>query len=80
VFYIASMWIAGIMQGLMWRAVNEDGTLTYTFVEALAATHPYYIGRMIGGSIFLSGMFFMAYNVAMTIIKTEPRDLPADYE
>jgi cytochrome c oxidase cbb3-type subunit 1 len=78
VFYIASMWIAGVMQGLMWRAVNEDGTLTYTFVEALAATHPYYIGRMIGGAIFLSGMFVMAYNVAMTIIKTEPRDLPAE--
>lgn len=78
VFYIASMWISGVMQGLMWRAVNEDGTLTYTFVEALAASHPYYIGRMIGGAIYLSGMLVMGYNVAMTIIKTEPRDLPAE--
>ena len=78
VFYIASMWIAGVMQGLMWRAVNADGTLTYSFIEGVAATHPYYIGRMIGGAIFLSGMFVMAYNVAMTIIKTEPRDLPKE--
>ncbi len=67
VFYIASMWVAGIMQGLMWRAVNDDGTLTYTFVEALKATHPYYIVRFIGGGIFLSGMFVMAYNVWKTI-------------
>jgi cytochrome c oxidase cbb3-type subunit 1 len=78
VFYIASMWIAGVMEGLMWRAVNEDGSLTYSFIEVVAATHPYYVGRIIGGAIFLSGMFVMAYNVAMTIIKTEPRDLPAE--
>jgi hypothetical protein len=43
VFYIASMWIAGVMQGLMWRATNADGTLTYTFVESLNATYPYYL-------------------------------------
>jgi cytochrome c oxidase cbb3-type subunit 1 len=67
VFYIASMWVAGIMQGLMWRAVNDDGTLTYTFVEALEATHPYYIVRAFGGLLFLSGMFIMLYNVIKTI-------------
>lgn len=76
VLYIASMWIAGVMQGLMWRAVNEDGTLTYTFVEALAATHPYYIGRLIGGIMFLSGMIVMAWNVAQTIRGVPARDLP----
>jgi cytochrome c oxidase cbb3-type subunit 1 len=48
VFYIASMWIAGVMQGLMWRATNPDGTLTYTFVEALNATYPYYFVRLLG--------------------------------
>jgi hypothetical protein len=49
VFYIAAMWIAGVMQGLMWRATNDDGTLTYTFVESLKATYPYYLARFGGG-------------------------------
>lgn len=66
VFYIASMWIAGVMQGLMWRATNPDGTLTYSFVEALNATYPYYLGRLAGGVIVLSGMFVMAWNVVRT--------------
>ncbi|MFZ5562292.1 MAG: cytochrome-c oxidase, cbb3-type subunit I [Pseudomonadota bacterium] len=76
VLYIASMWIAGVMQGLMWRAVNADGTLTYSFVEALAATQPYYIGRLVGGVFFLAGMLVMAWNVAMTIRSAAVRDLP----
>ena len=67
VFYVTSMWIAGVMQGLMWRAVNEDGTLTYTFVEALKATWPYYVGRLTGGLLFLTGMLIMAFNVYRTI-------------
>jgi cytochrome c oxidase cbb3-type subunit 1 len=72
VLYIASMWIAGLMQGLMWRAVNDDGTLTYTFVEALKATRPYYMGRLAGGLAFLIGMLVMAYNVFRTIRGAEP--------
>ncbi len=67
VLYIASMWIAGVMQGLMWRAVNPDGTLTYTFVEGVKATFPYYVVRMIGGLLYLSGMLLMAYNVIKTV-------------
>ncbi|OUS25632.1 cytochrome-c oxidase, cbb3-type subunit I [Gammaproteobacteria bacterium 45_16_T64] len=67
VLYIASMWVAGITQGLMWRAINDDGTLTYTFVEALKATYPYYVIRWVGGLLFLSGMFFMAFNTWKTI-------------
>lgn len=67
VLYIASMWVAGITQGLMWRAINDDGTLTYTFVEALKATYPYYIIRWVGGVLFLSGMFVMAFNTWKTI-------------
>ncbi len=67
VLYIASMWVAGITQGLMWRAINDDGTLTYTFVEALKATYPYYIIRWVGGLMFLGGMFVMAYNAWKTI-------------
>ena len=67
VLYIASMWIAGVMQGLMWRAVNEDGTLTYSFVESLERMYPYYTIRFLGGLLFLVGMLIMAYNVFKTI-------------
>ncbi|MDP1540555.1 MAG: cytochrome-c oxidase, cbb3-type subunit I [Moraxellaceae bacterium] len=77
VFYIVSMWISGITQGLMWRAVNSDGTLTYSFIESVVASMPMYVGRFIGGAIFLTGMFVMAYNVYMTIKREQPRDLPA---
>jgi cytochrome c oxidase cbb3-type subunit 1 len=54
------------MQGLMWRAVNDDGTLTYSFVESLQATYPFYAVRLAGGLLVLSGMFIMAYNVWKT--------------
>jgi cytochrome c oxidase cbb3-type subunit 1 len=67
VLYVASMWIAGVMQGLMWRATNADGTLTYTFVESLKATYPYYAVRLVGGTLVFLGMFLMAWNVAKTI-------------
>jgi cytochrome c oxidase cbb3-type subunit 1 len=66
VLYIAAMWIAGVMQGLMWRAVNPDGTLTYSFAEAVKAMYPYYMVRLLGGVLFLSGMLIMAYNVWKT--------------
>ena len=55
VLYIAAMWIAGVMQGLMWRAVNTDGTLTYAFVESVKATYPFYAIRLVGGVLFLAG-------------------------
>jgi cytochrome c oxidase cbb3-type subunit 1 len=66
VFYIAAMWIAGVMQGLMWRATNPDGTLTYSFVETLSATYPYYLVRFGGGLLVLSGMLLMALNTWKT--------------
>jgi cytochrome c oxidase cbb3-type subunit 1 len=66
------MWIAGVMQGLMWRATNADGTLTYTFVEALKATYPYYAIRLVGGVLVLFGMFLMVYNVIKTIDQGRP--------
>jgi cytochrome c oxidase cbb3-type subunit 1 len=75
VLYVTSMWIAGVMQGLMWRAVNSDGTLTYTFVESLKATYPYYAIRLLGGLMFLSGMLIMAYNVWRTVRDTQPVDV-----
>ena len=67
VLYITAMWVNGITQGLMWRAVNNDGTLTYSFVEAMQASKPGYLVRFIGGCIFLSGMLLMAFNVWMTV-------------
>ncbi|MBU1191111.1 MAG: cytochrome-c oxidase, cbb3-type subunit I [Gammaproteobacteria bacterium] len=72
VLYIAAMWIAGVMQGLMWRAVNDDGTLTYSFVESLERMYPFYFVRFLGGAIFLSGMLIMAYNVYKTIAGQRP--------
>jgi cytochrome c oxidase cbb3-type subunit 1 len=69
VLYIAAMWIAGVMQGLMWRAINDDGTLTYTFVEGVKATYPYYVIRVLGGALYLGGMLIMAWNVALTALK-----------
>ncbi len=67
VLYIASMWIAGVMQGLMWRATNADGTLTYAFIESIKATYPYYVIRLLGGVFYLSGMLIMLFNMAMTM-------------
>jgi cytochrome c oxidase cbb3-type subunit 1 len=66
VLYIAAMWIAGVMQGLMWRAVNPDGSLTYTFVESVKATFPFYVIRLAGGVLYLGGMCVMLWNTVMT--------------
>jgi cytochrome c oxidase cbb3-type subunit 1 len=76
VLYIAAMWAAGVTQGLMWRATNPDGTLTYAFIDSVKASHPYFVIRLIGGIMFLSGMFVMAYNVARTIMQGKPVDAP----
>ena len=67
ILYIVAMWISGIMQGLMWRAIDEDGTLTYAFIEVVMATHPFYILRLIGGLLFLTGMLIMLFNTFMTV-------------
>ncbi|AOZ51871.1 cytochrome-c oxidase, cbb3-type subunit I [Chromobacterium vaccinii] len=68
VLYIAALWISGVMQGLMWRALNPDGTLTYAFVEAVKATYPYHTVRLLGGFLYLSGMLLMAYNTYRTVV------------
>ena len=72
VLYIVAMWVAGIMQGLMWRAVNDDGTLTYSFIESVEAMHPFYILRFVGGLLFLLGTAVMAYNLWMTVKGSKP--------
>lgn len=81
VLYIASMWVNGIAQGLMWRAFNSDGTLTYSFAETIEASYPGYYVRLLGGFIFFAGMLVMAYNLWRTVgggekeaaIAAEPR-------
>ncbi|MBI5588264.1 MAG: cytochrome-c oxidase, cbb3-type subunit I [Deltaproteobacteria bacterium] len=77
VLYIVAMWISGIMQGLMWRAVNPDGSLTYTFAESVAAMHPYYAMRLLGGLVFLGGMVVMAYNLIRTASSEETEEIVA---
>jgi cytochrome c oxidase cbb3-type subunit 1 len=76
VLYIAAMWIAGVMQGLMWRATNPDGTLTYAFVESVKATYPFYAIRLLGGVLFFTGMLLMAYNTLKTIAGGKAYDAP----
>jgi cytochrome c oxidase cbb3-type subunit 1 len=76
VLYIASLWISGVMQGLMWRAVNADGTLTYSFVESVKASYPFWTIRVLGGLLFLGGMILMAYNMFKTIAGGNTEDAP----
>jgi cytochrome c oxidase cbb3-type subunit 1 len=66
VLYIAALWISGVMQGLMWRSINADGTLTYTFVESVKASYPFYVLRLAGGLLYLGGMIIMLWNTLMT--------------
>jgi cytochrome c oxidase cbb3-type subunit 1 len=73
--YITAMWVSGIMQGLMWRAVDALGFLQYSFVESSQASHPYYVIRAIGGVMYAAGGFIMAYNVARTVRGDAPVDL-----
>jgi len=79
VLYIAAMWIAGVMEGLMWRSVNPDGTLTYTFVESVKATFPFYVLRLVGGLLYLTGMVVMVWNMVKTVAagRVEPASIPA---
>jgi cytochrome c oxidase cbb3-type subunit 1 len=76
VLYIASMWIAGVMQGLMWRDVNPDGTLTWAFIEGVKASYPYWTIRLLGGLLYLGGMFIMVYNMIRTIAGQKGVDAP----
>jgi cytochrome c oxidase cbb3-type subunit 1 len=77
VLYIASMWVNGLLQGLMWRATSVDGTLTYSFAEAVEASYPGHYVRFIGGTIFLIGMLIMAFNVYKTVRGEKREEEPA---
>lgn len=65
-FYIFAMWVSGISHGLMSRAVEDDYTLSYSFIEIVKASHPYYVLRLFGGILFFSGMLVMVYNMFKT--------------
>ena len=77
VLYITSMWVAGIMQGLMWRAYNDSGFLEYAFSEVVQAMHPYYIIRALGGLLYLIGTLLMAFNLWKTIRSGAPATVAA---
>ena len=67
VLYFSSMWIAGITQGMMWRAVDQYGNLAYSFIDTVTVLHPYYTIRAIGGTLFVIGLFLWAYNFVKTM-------------
>lgn len=67
VLYITSMWVAGIMEGLMWRAYDAQGFLQYSFIDSVVAVHPLMVVRLVGGIFFLTGALIMAYNMVMTV-------------
>jgi cytochrome c oxidase cbb3-type subunit 1 len=73
VAYVTSMWVSGVTQGLMWRAQNPDGSLTYSFIETVAAIHVYDVIRAAGGALFLLGTLLMLYNVLRTIAQGSAR-------
>jgi cytochrome c oxidase cbb3-type subunit I len=76
VLYITSMWVSGILQGLMWRSYTALGFLEYSFIESVEAMHPFYIIRALGGVLFLAGALIMAFNIYMTI--RMPEEATAD--
>ena len=71
VVYASAMWVSGIMQGLMWREYDSQGFLVYSFAETVAAMHPYYVIRALGGALFLVGGLLMAWNVWKTVKGTK---------
>lgn len=77
VLYFTSMWIAGITQGMMWRAHDEFGNLAYSFIDTVTVLHPYYAIRGVGGLLYLIGFFMFAYNIykTMSARKVEEHEL-----
>jgi cytochrome c oxidase cbb3-type subunit 1 len=77
VLYFSSMWIAGITQGMMWRAADEYGNLAYSFIDTVVVLKPYYTIRAVGGLLYFVGLFMWAYNIYKTmtvgrVLDTEP--------
>jgi cytochrome c oxidase cbb3-type subunit 1 len=77
VVYVTSMWVSGILQGLMWRSYNNLGFLEYSFIETVEAMHPFYVIRALGGALFLLGALIMAFNIWRTIYPAREAAVPA---
>ena len=90
VLYITSMWVSGIMEGLMWREYTPDGFLANSFIETVSAKHIQNVIRVLGGTMFLAGTTIMAWNLwktarlpagradAVPASTIEPQPLPAE--
>ena len=83
VLYAASMWVTGIMEGLMWREVDAQGFLVNSFADTVAAKHPMLVVRGTGGLMYLTGASIMAYNLWMTVTRAPakaeaPAAVPAE--
>jgi cytochrome c oxidase cbb3-type subunit 1 len=77
VLYAASMWVSGITQGLMWREYSSEGYLVYSFAETVAALHPYYLIRAVGGLLYLAGAILFVINIVQTIRGRTASERPA---
>lgn len=75
-FYVIAMWIAGVTEGLMWRATQPDGTLTYSFIDSLVAIKPLYVLRWFGGVLICTGMWVMAWNLWKTASDARKQGVP----
>ena len=69
VLYASSMWVTGIMEGLMWREVDANGFLVNAFADTVAAKFPMYVVRALGGALYLTGGLIMVYNLWATVAK-----------
>ncbi len=77
VVYVTSMWVSGILQGLMWRSYTSLGFLEYSFIETVQAMHPFYVIRALGGGLFLAGALIMVFNVWRTLYPPREALAPA---
>ena len=79
ILYFSSMWIAGITQGMMWRATDEFGSLAYSFIDTVTVLFPYYTIRAIGGTMYLIGFIIFTYNIIMTIVASRELEKEPNY-
>jgi cytochrome c oxidase cbb3-type subunit I/II len=77
--YVVAMWVSGITQGMMWRAMTPQGALEYpAFLETLLAIRPMYLLRILGGGLYLAGMLIMVWNLVKTMRAGGPVEVGVD--
>jgi cytochrome c oxidase cbb3-type subunit I/II len=67
ILYTVPLYWAGIMQSLMWKEFTPEGQLKWQFMDTVTRMMPYYAGRAIGGTLFLTGALIMCYNLIKTV-------------